>query len=82
MQNPVETPDWSVLPAPIDDGATRHLTGMRMPSVALRATDGRFIDLAAQPGWAVIYAYACFQIIDNVIYPSSTAHLPNDWVAM
>ena len=51
------TPDWSALPAPTDDGAVRHLTGMRLPSVPLAATDGRSIDLSAQPGRVVVYTY-------------------------
>jgi peroxiredoxin len=67
MQNPIETPNWSAIPAPIDDGATRHLIGMRMPSIALRATDGRLIDLATQPGWVVVYAYP----------RTGVPHLPN-----
>ncbi len=57
MKSFVETPDWSAIPAPIDDGATRHLTGAPMASVALQATDGRPIDLSMIPGRAVIYAY-------------------------
>jgi len=57
MANFVETPDWSSLPRPTDDGAARHLLGQRMAAVALPATDGRTIDLAALPGRVVIYAY-------------------------
>ena len=52
-----DTPDWSMIPAPKDDGAARHLLGARMASVALSATDGTTIDLSALPGLAVIYAY-------------------------
>ncbi len=36
----VDAPDWSKIPAPHDDGATRHLPGMALPHVALQATDG------------------------------------------
>jgi peroxiredoxin len=36
----------SGLPEPEDDGAARHLTGMRIPSVRLRSTKGRTIDVA------------------------------------
>ncbi|MBV8899658.1 MAG: peroxiredoxin [Verrucomicrobia bacterium] len=57
MANFVETPDWSSLPRPTDDGAARHLLGQRMAAVALPATDGRTIDLAVLPGRVVIYAY-------------------------
>lgn len=49
--------DWSKLPVPVDDGAAAHLQGMRMPSVALAATDGRMVDLSALPGLVVVYAY-------------------------
>jgi len=57
MSNYVETPDWSTLPAPTDDGAARHLTGMALPSVVLAATDGRKIDLSRISGLVVVYAY-------------------------
>lgn len=53
----VGTPDWSTLPAPEDDGAARHLPGMRLPSITLAATDGRSVDLSRQPGRNVVYAY-------------------------
>jgi peroxiredoxin len=53
----IEAPDWSKIPAPPDDGAARHLTNMRIASVALPATDGTTIDLAALPGTVVVYAY-------------------------
>lgn len=53
----VDAPDWSRIPAPEDDGAARHLPGMRMASVALAATDGEAVDLSALPGRTVVYAY-------------------------
>ena len=55
--NSIETPDWSTIPAPTDDGEARHLTGMRMASVPLPATDGTMVDLATLPGRVVVYAY-------------------------
>ena len=45
------------LPVPIDDGAAAHLTGMRIPSVSLTATDGERHDLAALTGRTVLYIY-------------------------
>jgi peroxiredoxin len=57
MKNTVEAPDWSTIPAPLDDGAARHLVGARVASVPLRATKGDTIDLSAIPGWVVVYAY-------------------------
>ncbi len=55
MQNPAL--DWSQFPAPEDDGATRHLPGMRMPALQLEATDGSRVDLSALPGRTIVYAY-------------------------
>jgi peroxiredoxin len=45
------------LPAPQDDGAARHLEGMRLPSIALLATDGSSVDLSRLKGRTVIYVY-------------------------
>jgi peroxiredoxin (alkyl hydroperoxide reductase subunit C) len=45
------------LPAPVDDGAAAHLPGTRIPHVALAATDGSTVDLAAIPGTVVVFAY-------------------------
>lgn len=53
----IATPDWSTLPAPEDDGAARHLPGMRLPAIALAATDGSAIDLSSLAGRVVVYAY-------------------------
>jgi peroxiredoxin len=57
MTSSVEAPDWSMIPAPLDDGATRHLAGARMASVPLPATDGATVDLSTLPGRTVVYAY-------------------------
>ena len=53
--NPLVLPD--ALPVPQDDGAARHLTGRRMPDVALPATDGATVNLAKLAGRTVVYAY-------------------------
>ncbi|HTD37244.1 MAG TPA: peroxiredoxin [Candidatus Limnocylindrales bacterium] len=45
------------LPVPVDDGAAAHLAGTRIPHVALAATDGSTVDLAAIPGLVVVFAY-------------------------
>ncbi len=45
------------LPAPQDDGAAKHLAGMRLPTLALAATDGAKVDLSRQKGRTVVYAY-------------------------
>ena len=49
--------DWSKIPAPTDDGGAAHLTGMRIPSVSLRATDGAAVDLSQLTGRTVVFAY-------------------------
>lgn len=49
--------DWSQIPAPSDDGAAAHLTGLRVASVILPATDGRGINLAELSGRTVVFAY-------------------------
>jgi peroxiredoxin len=45
------------IPAPRDDGAARHLTGIKIPSVALTATDGSRVDLSKLAGRSVVYIY-------------------------
>lgn len=45
------------LPVPTDDGACDHLPGMRLPSLALPATDGRMLDLSMLSGRSVVYVY-------------------------
>ncbi len=57
MSNNVEAPDWSAIPEPTDDGAARHLIGMRIPSFPLPATDGTTVDLSSLSGRVVVYAY-------------------------
>jgi peroxiredoxin len=53
--SPAELP--KDLPRPIDDGAASHLEGMALPDIALSATSGASVSLAAIPGRAVIYIY-------------------------
>ena len=55
MHDPLILPDD--LPAPVDDGAARHLAGMPLPSIVLDATDGSQVDLAQLRGRTVVYAY-------------------------
>lgn len=46
------------LPLPEDDGAARHLLGMPLPVVQLRATDGSAVELADLPfGRSVLFVY-------------------------
>lgn len=57
MSSSIEAPDWSKIPAPLDDGAARHLTNARIASIPLPATDGTTIDLGELPAMVVVYAY-------------------------
>jgi peroxiredoxin len=57
VDHTVDAPDWSRIPTPEDDGATRHLPGTKLPAVPLQATSGASVDLAALPGRTVVYAY-------------------------
>jgi peroxiredoxin len=45
------------LPAPENDGACDHLTGMMLPSISLSATSGKNIDLSTLTGRTVVYIY-------------------------
>jgi peroxiredoxin len=47
----------SDIPAPQDDGAARHLTGMKLPELALPATSGEAVNLAKLNGRTVVYIY-------------------------
>jgi len=56
MIDPYTLPDD--LPAPVDDGAADHLSGAQLPAgLALEATDGAAVELAALAGRTVVYAY-------------------------
>ncbi|HZL29444.1 MAG TPA: peroxiredoxin [Pseudolabrys sp.] len=55
MHNPnVLPPD---IPVPQDDGAASHLTGMRVPDVALTGTDGKSVNLSKLASRTVVYVY-------------------------
>jgi peroxiredoxin len=45
------------LPVPQDDGAAKHLAGMRLPALSLAATDGKKVELSRLKGRTVVYAY-------------------------
>ena len=45
------------LPVPQDDGAARHLAGLRLPSLVLPATDGSRVDLSKLGGRTILYLY-------------------------
>jgi peroxiredoxin len=45
------------LPVPQDDGGARHLIGLKLPALALHATDGSQVDLSTLAGRTVVYIY-------------------------
>jgi peroxiredoxin len=45
------------IPAPSDDGAARHLPGVKLPALMLAATDGSQVDLSKLAGRTVVYVY-------------------------
>ena len=45
------------IPAPQDDGAARHLAGMKLPDLTLPATDGGQVNLSTLKGRTVVYIY-------------------------
>jgi peroxiredoxin len=47
----------SKLPVPQDDGDARHLTGLKLASIALAATNGKRVDLSQLRGRTVVYIY-------------------------
>ncbi len=53
--DPYSLPDD--LPVPIDDGACAHLTGLDLPDVSLRSTDGDVVSIHGRSGTAVFYVY-------------------------
>ena len=55
IHNPLNLP--SGIPAPTDDGAAKHLTGMKLPDIALPATDGAPVKLSKLRGRTVVYIY-------------------------
>ena len=57
MSNTVDAPDWSAIPAPVDDGAANHLVGVDLASVPLPSTTGETVDLSRLSGRTVVYAY-------------------------
>jgi len=45
------------IPVPQDDGAARHLTGLKLPSLSLAATNGSQVDLSKLAGRTLVYIY-------------------------
>ena len=45
------------IPVPQDDGAARHLPGMKLPDLALPATSGPAVNLSKLKGRTVVYIY-------------------------
>jgi peroxiredoxin len=47
----------SELPVPQDDGACRHLTGLRIPDISLASSAGGSVNPARIPGRTVLFCY-------------------------
>ena len=45
------------LPVPVDDGACRHLRAMKVPSISLRSTSGRDVNLASASSGRVVFFF-------------------------
>jgi peroxiredoxin len=45
------------IPVPQDDGAARHLGGMKLPDIALPATSGPAVNLSMLNGRSLVYVY-------------------------
>jgi peroxiredoxin len=45
------------IPVPKDDGRAQHLTGVKLPDIALRATSGPAVNLSKLKGRTVVYIY-------------------------
>jgi peroxiredoxin len=45
------------IPAPQDDGAAKHLAGIKLPDIALAATEGSSVNLSKLKGRTVVYIY-------------------------
>ncbi len=55
VHNPLDLPPD--LPAPVDDGAAAHLTGIQVPSIALPSTAGGTVDVTVLESRTVVYCY-------------------------
>ncbi len=49
--------DWSLIPAPSDDGKADHLEGENLPDLSLPSTAGGTVNIGQLDGLAVIYVY-------------------------
>ena len=49
--------DWSVIPAPSDDGKADHLVGVSLPEISLSASNGGSVNLGNLRGISVLYIY-------------------------
>ena len=63
------------LPVPQDDGATRHLAGMKLPALSLAATDGSSVDLSSLRGRTIVYVYPRTGL-PNVLMPEGWDAIP------
>jgi peroxiredoxin len=66
----------SALPAPEDDGAARHLPGALVPSVRLRSTQGRIIDVAKASRHLSVFFFYPATVKPGVPIPGEWSEIP------
>lgn len=64
------------LPEPTDDGASDHLPGTELPSLALPATDGDAVRLADLDGRSVVFCYPMTGRPDEDVVPDGWQEIP------
>jgi peroxiredoxin len=63
------------LPVPMDDGASDHLVGLKLPDISLPSTGGRTINVSTLKNFIVIYCYPMTGR-PNVPLPSGWDEIP------
>jgi len=72
MKNYTELPPD--LPIPVDDGATNHLLGKRLPNIFLKSARGDSIDLGSIKGKVVVYCYPMTDVFLRYIDVNNEHH--------
>ena len=65
--------DWSKLPVPEDDGAAKHLVGLRLPDISLPSTDGETVNVTGIRGVGLKVLF-CYPMMGDPHGP-----LPKGW---
>ncbi|MGA8512667.1 MAG: peroxiredoxin, partial [Thermoplasmata archaeon] len=65
-----------LLPAPEDDGAARHLRGAWIPSISLRSTRGRLVDIAEESQHLSVFFFYPATVKPGVPIPGEWSEIP------